>query len=249
MEFINKSNQATLLPIYTDFEDRAWNIAENQYHGYNYDRSPKEDIKTHLIDEQNSLCCYCMAKLEDNRTTTLEHVFPQKPISTDLLINYNIQCIDSKKFDRTIIRNVPNDQLTNLPHDISYYNLIASCNSPSSCNSARGNKPIFPFFFELNVKNEFQYDANGEIFSERYSSEISTLGLANTELIKYRKLWRYMRIKNVVLNFNDVDALKNEVISQALEIGIDENDSFFKVFSEPNEVKVNKAIKYKYFYN
>lgn len=248
MEFINKTNQELLLPIYADFEDRAWNIDDNQYHGYVYDNSPKKGIKTHLIDEQKGLCCYCMAQLVDDETTTLEHVFPQKPISTDLIGNYNVQCIDSRQFDQSN-RKIPNPQLTNLPHDISYYNLIASCNSPNSCNSSRGNKPIFPFFFDPNVNNEFQYDANGEIFSKEYSYEISTLGLADTELIKYRKLWRYMRIKNVVLNFNDTDALKNEVISQALEIGIDENDSFFTVFSELNEVKVNKALKYKYFYN
>ncbi len=248
MEFIDKSNQATLLLIYTDFEDRAWNIADNQYHGYVYDNSPKDDIKTHLINEQKGLCCYCMAQLEDDKTTTLEHVFPQKPISSDLLINYNVQCIDSRQFDKST-RNIPNTQLTNLPHDISYYNLIASCNSPSSCNSARGNKPIFPFFYELNVKNEFQYNVNGEIFSEKYSSEISTLGLSDIELIKYRKLWRYMRNKNAILNFNDADALKKEMISQALEIGIDENDSFFQLFTEANEVKVQKALKYIYFYN
>lgn len=248
MEFINKSNQATFLPIFTDFEDRSWNVDDNQYHGYGYDNSPKDDIKTNLINEQNSLCCYCMAKLEDDRTTTLEHVFPQKPIAIDQVENYNIKCINSILFDR-VTRNQPNPQLTNLPHDISYYNLIASCNSPSSCNSARGNKPIFPFFFELNVKNEFQYGVNGDIFSANYSEEITTLGLADPDLVKYRKLWRYIESKKIVLDFNDVDALKNEVISQALEIGIDENDVFFSLFTEENEVKVQKALKYKYFYN
>lgn len=248
MEFINKSNQETFLPIFTDFEDRSWNVDDNQYHGYSYDNSPKDDIKTNLINEQNSLCCYCMAKLEDERTTTLEHVFPQKPIAIDHVENYNINCINSILFDR-VTRNQPNPQLTNLPHDISYYNLIASCNSPSSCNSARGNKPIIPFFFELNVKNEFQYGVNGDIFSANYSEEITTLGLADPDLVKYRKLWRYIESKNIVLDFNNVDALKNQVISLALEIGIDENDVFFSLFSEVNEVKVQKALKYKYFYN
>lgn len=249
MEFIDKNIQDSLLLIYTDFEGRAWNFVDNQYHGYVYDNFPKNDIKPHLVEEQNGLCCYCMAQLVNDKTTTLEHVFPQKPISTDLLANYNVQCFDSRQFD-ILTRNIPNNQLTNLPHDISYYNLIASCNSPSSCNSARGNKHIFPFFFELNVKNEFQYDVNGEIFSKKYNSEISTLGLSDPELIKYRKLWRYMgKNKNVVLNFNDANALKNELITQALEIGIDENDVFFTLFTEENEVKVQKALRYRYFYN
>src|SRR5690606_6830995 len=112
---------------------------------------------------------------------------------------------------------------------------------------------IFPDIFipktELNVKNEFQYDVNGDIFSANYSEEITTLGLADPDLVKYRKLWRYIESKNIDLDFSDADQLKIEVISQALEIGIDENDVFFKLFKEENEVKFQKALKYSYFYN
>jgi hypothetical protein len=247
MEFIDKSNQDTFLLIYTDFEHTSWNADDNQYHGYVYDNIPKNAIKTHLINEQNRKCCYCMAKLEDDRTTTLEHVFPQKPIEIDKLRRYNLQCIDSRLFDR-VSREEPNKDLTNLPHDISYYNLIASCNSPSTCNSARGNKPISPFFFDRKVNDEFQYDVNGNIFSQKYSEEITTLGLADPDLIKYRKLWRYMFFKNIVLDSNDIGSLKKEIISQALEIGIIEDDIFFEFFIEDNETKVQKALKYMYFY-
>lgn len=246
MEFISKNNQANILPIYTNFEKEAWNEEDQKYHGYEYNGLPK-DVKIYLIDEQNDLCCYCLVKLENNSSTTLEHVFPQKPGTTDLLANYNVKCIDSRVFDYKT-RNIPIRELTNLPHDISYYNLIASCNSKNSCNNIRGNAIIRPFFFDSDIKNQFSYNDDGEIFSEKYETEISILGLSNTELIKYRKLWKYIKRKNTPLLFASFDELKTQIKIEALELGINEDDSFFEGFIEENEQKLLKAIKYKYFY-
>lgn len=247
MEFIDKSNQGVFLPIYSNFENDAWNEDDYKYHGYDYDHLPKE-VKENLIIEQNSLCCYCMVQLENDRTTTLEHVFPQNPKGIDKPSNYNIECIDCREFDK-VIRQEPNVELTNLPHDISYYNLIASCNSHSSCNNARGNAAITPFFFENNVKTEFAYNTNGEIFSSRFSNEISILGLSDPDLIRYRKLWRSLKIKNITISFHDDDELKKELTIHALQIGIEEDDIFFQLFIEESEIKLQKAIKYKYFYS
>lgn len=246
MEFINKCNQITFSPIYSDFENNAWNGHDTKYHGYDYDHLPKE-VKKNLIIEQNFLCCYCMGQLENDRTTTLEHVFPQNPKGEDIPSNYNIQCIDCRNFDK-YTRVVPNAGLSNLPHDISYYNLVASCNSHSSCNNARGNTSIVPFFFNTNVKNEFNYDINGEIFSSKYINEITILGLSDPDLIKYRKFWRKIKNRNITLPFDREDELKKILTTHALEIGIQEDDEFFIQFIEENEFKLKKAIKYKYFY-
>lgn len=153
MKFIDKNNQTVFFPIYSNFENTAWNSDDEQYYGYRYSQLPN-DIKTSLITEQQGLCCYCMVQLEDDRSTTLEHIFPQNPIVGDLLGNYNISCIDNRQFDY-LTRNIPINSLVNLPHDISYYNLIASCNSNSSCNNSRGNSIISPFsliqIFKMNL--------------------------------------------------------------------------------------------------
>lgn len=247
MEFIDKNNQTIFFPIYTHFENTAWNVDEGQYHGYIYSKLPT-DVKTNLITEQNGICCYCMIQLENDRTTTLEHIFPQKPIDGDLLTNYNVLCIDNRKFVYSS-RNIPIGNLINLPHDISYYNLIASCNSTSSCNNSRGNTIISPFFFDPNVRNEFRYDENGEIFSDRYFYEIGVLGLSDSNLVKYRKFWRHLRSKNIALSFHNLEELKTQIKIEALELGAIEDDLFFQLFIEDNEMKVIKAIKYKYFFD
>lgn len=248
MEFIDKSNQTIFFPIYSSFETLAWNNLDIQYYGYVYANLPKDDIKTNLINEQNGLCCYCMVQLEDDCTTTLEHVFPQKPIDADLLENYNVLCIDNRQFDYSF-RNIPLHNLTNLPHDISYHNLIASCNSTSSCNNSRGNAIISPFFFDSNIQNEFRYDDNGEIFSDRYFNEIVILGLSDSTLVKYRKFWKFLKSKNIAISVDNLDELKTQVLIAALELGAIEDDSFFQLFIEDNEIKVLKAIKYRYFFD
>ncbi len=247
MEFIDKSNQAIFLPIYSDFENTAWNDDDEKYHGYVYSKLPT-DLKTNLIIEQNALCCYCMIQLENDRTTTLEHIFPQKPIVGDSLGNYNVLCIDNRQFDYSF-RNIPINNLINLPHDISYYNLIASCNSSSSCNNCRGNAIISSFFFDPNVRNEFTYDDNGEIFSQRYFNEIVILGLSDSTLVQYRKFWRFLKSKNITISFGNLEELKTQILIGALELGAIENDLFFQLFIEENEMKVMKAIKFRYFFD
>lgn len=146
MEFIDKNNYNQLSQQYTDFENNAWSKTEKTYHGYCYDNLDfKGNIKTILSREQKDRCCYCMGDISINNTT-LEHVYPQKPSSGDNLENYRVTCIDAQNFNNKI-RKIPNNAGTNLPHDISYYNLVASCDSKTSCNNKRGNQPITPLFF------------------------------------------------------------------------------------------------------
>lgn len=246
MEFINKVNQAIFFPIYQGFENETWNNDEQRYFGYEYGRLPGA-VKENLILEQQSLCCYCMMTLTNDRSTTLEHIFPQKPKAVDLLRNYNVSCVDGRQFNYSS-RNVPCNTLMNLPHDVSYYNLIASCDSKISCNNGRGNELIRSFFFDPQVKAKFHYDINGEIFSEEYEAEVTILGLSNLDLVKYRKLWKYLKGKNINPPSLTAEQLKNEVMTAALELGIKDNDSFFTLFIEPNETKLNKAMRYGYFY-
>lgn len=244
MEFIDKTNANLLLDSYNKFENEAWNSDESTYHYYAYIRLPR-DVKRILIEEQKFICCYCMAKLEES-STTLEHIYPQNPIQGDSLANYNINCIDTNNFEYSR-RNLVESDLTNLPHDISYYNLVASCDSKISCNNKRQNKIIKPFVFNSNVHDEFMYNDNGDIFSLNYSQDISVLGLSNEELIKCRKLWKFLKNNNVALDLENKDNLKIQLVTNALIIG--KEDSYYRQFAEVNSRKVNKALRYAYFYS
>lgn len=242
MEYINKNNASNYYDTYTNLENEAWSTVDSRYFGYDYDNL-KTKLKPLLKTDQNSICCYCMATLE-NSSTTLEHIFPQNPSVTDCLRTYGINCIvRTDEFNQT--RTIPNPILTNLPHDISYYNLIASCDSKVSCNNKRGNKKIETFFFIPTIKDQFNYDQDGNISAINYESDIATLGLANNDLTKYRKLWKHMFSKGITLSTIPSD-LKKQVITSALELGL--NDNYFMDFIENNK-KIKWALRYSYFFS
>lgn len=58
-----------------------------------------------------------------------------------------------------------------------------------------------------------------------------------------------MRSKNIAISFHNLEELKTQIKIQALELGAIEDDLFFQLFIEDNEMKVIKAIKYKYFFD
>lgn len=239
MEYIDKSNHVDYYPIYMGFEESAWNGDPNEqrYYGYDYDHLPKE-LKSLLRGTQGNFCCYCMAII-NKYNTTIEHVFPQKPSPTDSLLCYGISCIQrTSGFNNT--RTIPNVELTNLPHDISYYNLIASCDSKVSCNNRRGNDKIRPFFFNPMIKTIFKYDEEGNIEGAPYQSEIETLGLAHNTLIKYRKLWKFIKNKRPLPDLFTPDI----IIKYALEIAL--TDEFFIDF-HLNKAKLKTSMRYVYF--
>lgn len=242
MEFIDKKNYHQLSKQYTDFEKRAWNSAESRYCGYCYDNLDfKIDIKRVLSTEQDNKCCYCMGDINSG-STTLEHVYPQKPSSGDNLENYGVTCIDTQNFDYNN-RETPENAGTNLPHDISYYNLVASCDSKTSCNNKRGNQPIKPLFFDKDISSKIQYDKDGNMMSIEYETEIEILGLANSDLIKIRKLWYHCSQKFHQGNYNEDD-----IKSVALELNIANEDKFYLSFVNSNK-NLGKTLRYSYFFD
>ncbi|KFE96996.1 HNH endonuclease family protein [Chryseobacterium luteum] len=247
MEFINKKHQAIFYPEYIKFETHKWNISAHNYTKYNYSGFSinfKNTIKGLLIDEQNSLCCYCLKELEKNDSSTIEHLYPNNPQSHNIFSNYKVKCTEKIHFD-VMTRHIPTSSLDNLPHDISYYNLLACC---KLCNNTRDTKEIRPFVFEVNVKKEFSYNDNGYIFSIKYQDEITKIGLANDQYVNYRKLWRHMR-KNydntIFLNRNRLERALKKV---ALELF---NKTGIILYAEllSNGLKLKDAIAYRYFYN
>lgn len=240
MEFIDKNNYNQLSQQYTNFENGAWNEKETTYHGYCYDNLDfKGDIKIVLSSEQDNKCCYCMGDIDHNNTT-LEHIYPQRPSSEDNLQNYGVTCIDTQNFDYNN-RQIPNNTGTNLPHDISYYNLVASCNSTNSCNNKRGNQPIKPLFFDKDISSKIQYDENGNIMSMEYEKEIKILGLANSDLIKIRKLW-YHCSQKFPQGYN-----KDDIKSVAFQIA--NRDKFYLSIARNDKHNLEKTLRYSYFFD
>jgi hypothetical protein len=248
MEFINKTNQIIFHPYYIRFENNKWNAISNNYGAYNYDgfnSAFKNTIKELLIEEQNNLCCYCMKfiKITDS-ISSIEHLYPNNPQPHNIFVNYGVTCIEKILFDFTR-RQVPNALLDNLPHDVSYYNLVACC---ISCNNTRDTKEIRSFVFDPNVKNEFSYNDNGNIFSSLYQDEITKIDLANDRHANYRRLWKHIAITNNHTIFSNENKLKRAIIKAALELHL-KTKSFFYADFMLNGIKVNEAIMYRYFFD
>ncbi|MFV0177846.1 hypothetical protein OBK27_13025 [Empedobacter falsenii] len=248
MEYINKCNQSVFLPFYTLFENNKWIINESKYsESYNYDglRNPiKENIKFALIDEQNNLCCYCMKHLEKNDSSTIEHLYPHNPQFYNIFENYSITCIEKVNFNYSS-RNIPNPDLDNLPHDLSYYNFIACC---SNCNGNRGTKEIKPFVFDPDVKSKFTYDNNGNIYSVEYLDEIYKIGLATEHYVNYRRLWKELYLGHPNFHLYILDKQKKVIKEVALKLFTSTNILFYLNFSN-NGLLVLKTMDYIYFYN
>lgn len=247
MEFINKTNQGIFYPHYITFEYNKWNATTNNYGLYNYSgfsTAFKNTIKGLLIDEQNNLCCYCMKELEKNDSSSIEHLYPNNPQPHNIFINYGITCIEKRLFNLNS-KQIPIATLINLPHDISYYNLLACC---KKCNKTRDTKEIKPFIFDSNVKNEFAYNYTGSIFSLKYQDEITKIDLANDFYVNYRRLWKHIAKTNTILIFSNSSKLKDIVKKAALALYIETKSIFYIDFMN-NGLKVKEAINYKYFFD
>lgn len=247
MEFINKINQSIFLEKYVRFENDKWNFRKKYYRAYNYkgfDSAFKNIIKKLLITEQNELCCYCMKKLELNDSATIEHLYPNNPQPHNVFINYGLKCAVKSSFDFNL-RQVPTASLDNLPHDISYYNLLACC---KRCNNTRDTKEIRPFVFDINVNNDFLYNDNGNIFSSKYQDEITKIDLANDYYVNYRRLWKHIAKVNDPKIFSNNNQLNKLVIKAALALYLETKSTFYIDFMK-NGLKVKEAIQYQYFFN
>ena len=248
MEFIEKKNQANFFPYYIKFENNKWNRNSNNYTSYNYDKlyknNIKNDIKSLLIDEQKNLCCYCMKHLEKNDSSTIEHLYPNNPQAHNIFTNYNLSCVEKKNFNLGV-RQIPNTLLDNLPHDISYYNLLASC---IKCNHTRDTKEIQPFVFDVNVKMKFSYNEQGNIYSLDFEDEIIKIGLADDYYVNYRYLWKHIARTEKLSIFSNISKLKKIIIKAALELHLITKSLFYIDFMK-NGLKVKEAIQYKYFFD
>jgi len=247
MEFIQKSNYALFLADYQTFEVNTWNNTLTNY-GLNYNYQSlghiKANIRELLIDEQNYLCCYCLKRLEKDDTSSIEHLFPHNPQPHNIFANYALNCIEKSSFDYAI-RQIPTQTLDNLPHDISYYNLLACC---KKCNNSRDTNEIRPFVFQPTISGDFSYDIEGNIFSALYSPEIAAIGLADKFYIRYRKIWKQIKqdLGTSPLPVND-KKLKKIIKEKAAKIFTKDPDYFYLEMMS-NELYVLEAIKYRYFF-
>ena len=218
MQYIDKAplaGEATQL-IDGLLED-CWKKEDGPYVAANYEtlsRDPyRSRFKDLLLREQKSFCCYCMKTLQNDHTTTIEHLIPQNASKNDF------QRYQHENFTY-VIHSADFDPHTHqptrerYPHDIAYHNLIASCDSKVHCNNKRKDAHIAPLVYDPEIHSKIEYDRGGRAFSavEKYNESLNTLGLSANTLKMYRRIWAELA-KNPAIA---PDALTEEDIEETI---------------------------------
>jgi hypothetical protein len=252
MHYIDKSlNSKIGTAIVDDFLDKCWNGKE--YHAANYATFSKPEFRNSfvdvLLDEQKNLCCYCMKELQNDHKTTLEHIIPQNIKNTSQFNEY----LTFKELGDNVINKIDFDQKNKVipplkyPHDLSFHNLIASCDSKANCNNKRKDEYIKPLIYDRDIQFKVEYDRKGQAFSLDYFDELETLGVStNKNLILFRWIWAEIsKMKDI-----DVNSINEETIEEIL-LTLEYPQNFESIIENffDNPSKKPDLLKYKWFYN
>ncbi|MCQ2202188.1 MAG: hypothetical protein MJZ27_08880 [Bacteroidales bacterium] len=161
-----------------------------------------------LLNEQGSVCCYCMARIDEG-DCTIEHIMPQDsiPEDWDIYAKYSEYIKDYVIHAATATDDVEKMIAdSDYPHRTAYCNLSASCkgwleNRSHTCNNARGNGEIIPLMHIRDVEKCVTFKPTGEMVivgvEGNVARTIANLHL-NDELLKtVRNIWYLIKKNNV----------------------------------------------------
>ncbi|NBB28672.1 HNH endonuclease [Cellulophaga sp. BC115SP] len=269
MQYIDKStHRIEGHQIIDSFLESSWIAQNREYSNFDYDNGLRirkiilpgnqdisyySSLKLVILQNQNNYCCYCMKEISD-ADTTLEHIIPHKTKTQDKFNQYI--GIGFDELDRYVIFRVNFDRFTyrathpQYPHDIAYYNLVASCKSNVHCNHERGSKFLKPLFYDRNIQNKVSYDQEGRAFAEAYENELAILKIStNNNLIVYRRIWN--ELANVDLYPNPTS--DDNINAAILKVALSRNDTelILNNFWDQNRnlipTKKDDLMKYKWF--
>lgn len=252
MRYIDKSVNETAgkLVVDTLLED-SWDVLDTCYKGADYEGLCKPAYRGQILpltlNEQSSLCCYCLKEIVPG-DTTLEHIIPNR-LNVAGFASYLV----TNELTNNVIHKDLFDRNTKVippvlyPHDIAYHNLIASCDSNMHCNNYRGDKKIEPLIFNANIENLVEYDKAGNVSSVQYEDDLEKLGLlnSNSPLKLIRMIWyklanSFTHIHEITLDI--IDDIIYELI--LLFDGTKIVENFTQVPSYKDDV-----LKYRWFFN
>ncbi|MDE5678598.1 hypothetical protein [Phocaeicola sp.] len=168
------------------YDNRDTGVADT-FCGYNRREYRKRLINV-LLDNQQSLCCYCLRKLktaqmeeDSDEVVTLEHIIPRGFAQADVARLPYYQNAPELSPSEVVLtdeyESSAYDQTGSaLPHKVAYNNLVASCNgtfpyvrnrhegkSKICCNEARREENAYPVYFIKEIRQYIDYQINGDI--------------------------------------------------------------------------------------
>lgn len=181
-----------------------------------------------LMPEQDGRCCYCMRRLSQCRSVTVEHIMPNHATDRAELDLYRVR--------KTVLDELPHsDDFRSQavitypphPHSIAYQNLLLSCdgdffneNSKAQCcNLKRKHTFLPPFVLYPTISQSFVYTSDGTAewmedpeLIESKKNAIRILGLNKTLLKMIRRIWFFCSDNNLSPHTDDRDIIINTMM-------------------------------------
>jgi len=276
MKHIDKSKQEhDALSLIDDFLRARWIEAEQAYANISYNDlrdkqtgkqvSYRDDLENIISENQEGYCCFCMRKIGASGTKTLEHIIPDKFVGKEnrdgeiekyeKYVGYNLPFLTKDNVELAyLFKERKKRDTPPYPHDISYHNLVLSCDgkyptgskarSSMTCNNYRKQKDYCPIFFDKVLSEAVEYEPSGEIkvcsdatdeVKERVSGIVISADLSYGTLRAIRHLWFLLR--HVPMNELEAVAESGEDVALSTFIGQtvtgdrEEDENVRKVFN------------------
>lgn len=207
-------------------------------------------------------CCYCMRTIcSESSHSTLEHVIPNMTEDKNVFNSYYKVPTKLERDPKTMVfKNVfinrHHCEAPPFPHNVSYENLVASCDGSLPlgstnhvcCNGPRSQQVIPPLMFISNIHSEIKYRRNGvviwcenpDIEKRERHKVISEVLMLNCDILKMiRRIWAYLSEKGMGCQLSAeerrrvIDTLRSEM--PLIEKDIIQNfdqDSYWNLLSE-----------------
>ena len=234
MKHIDKSKQEhDALSLIDDFLRARWIEDQQAYVNISYNDlrdkqtgklvSYRDDLENIIYDNQEGYCCFCLRKIEGSGTKTLEHIIPDKFVGKEKradeirkyeqYVGYKLPFLTKDNVELSyLFREKKKRETPPYPHDISYHNLVLSCDgkyptgskarSSMTCNNYRKQKDYCPIFFDKVLTEAVEYEPSGEIkvcsvatdeVRERVLGIVIAADLSYGTLRAIRHLWYLLR--------------------------------------------------------
>lgn len=226
MQFIDKSlkkqqGEQIVSEFLKCFYDRKGAYPQDMFKAF---KSEIDDIHNHvrflqrlkdevLIQEQKTLCCYCMRNLQKCNMITVEHIMCDHAADKAELDRYRTRPTELDGLPHSDdFKSMNPIKYPPHPHSIAYQNLILSCDGdlfrenakPVCCNLKRQHKFLLPFILYSDITEKFVYTVDGIAQwvddpepPDSKNNAMRILGLNCSVLKMIRRIWFFCNDHNL----------------------------------------------------
>ena len=253
------------------------NFSHKKYKHGDPGSTPNRGWLSILKEDQDSLCCYCMRRINDEKDVSVEHLIPERMTDMNADEEFKFYFLHSPYLAENVMsteeyeKRIENEEIriescSRFPHLVAHGNLFWACNCDEygcSCNNKRGNKRILPMMLMENVEDFTEYGDDGKFKISHEDVEASKASLENlnlnTSTLKtIRKTWYLLSRKKFNLDpsqdysFEEKDRIIRAILNKDETDIIDQEMTVFLTLDTPDgeqkDYYWNLLLQYNWFY-